>query len=303
MTLVKVAVIGGGPGCEREISLASAAAVAEGLAEAGYEVEHLTIDRTGGWRDAAGNTLELAEAVRVLCACAVVVPTVQGPRGADGTLAALCDLAGVPWVGSPLRAAALAMDTWATNLVAEAVGVRTARGTLVAPDAARHLAGMLAADLPMVVRSAEAGSSGGASVARTEEELVAALEVAFALDDRVLVEEVVHGREIDVAVLGRPDGTRMVAAALETLTSEEARQLEEAAITMYDGLGCAGVARLEFVLAGDGPVLSQVNAMPALTRQSEVPRMFAAAGISYPALLDLLVSDALRTARVPVAAR
>jgi D-alanine-D-alanine ligase len=301
MTVVKVAVIGGGIGCEREISLASAAAVADGLAFAGYHVEPLTIDRTGEWCDAAGGHLGLADAVRLLCSCAVAVPTLQGPHGADGTLAALCDLAGVPWVGSPLRASALAMDVWATKLVAEAVGVRTVGGTLVGRDAARHLASMLAADLPIVVRPAEARSSRGASVARTEEQLVAALEVAFALDDRVLIEEVVHGRGIDVAVLGRADGSRMVAPAAP-VSGAEARQLEEAAITMYDTLGCAGVARLEFVLASDGPVLSQVNTMPALTRQSEVPRMFAAAGISYPVLLDLLVSDALRGARVPVAA-
>jgi D-alanine-D-alanine ligase len=64
---------------------------------------------------------------------------------------------------------------------------------------------------------------------------------------------------------------------------------------MYDALGCAGIAQLDFVLADDGPVLNQVNTVPALTRLSEVPRMFAAAGVSFPVLVDLLVSDALRS--------
>ena len=63
---------------------------------------------------------------------------------------------------------------------------------------------------------------------------------------------------------------------------------------MYDALGCAGVARVDFFLTAQGPVLNEVNTMPGFTAQSQVPRMFAAAGMSFDALLDLLVSDALR---------
>ncbi len=62
---------------------------------------------------------------------------------------------------------------------------------------------------------------------------------------------------------------------------------------MYDALGCAGVARVDFFLTDDGPVLNEVNTMPGFTAQSQVPKMFAAAGTSYADLLDLLVRDAL----------
>jgi D-alanine-D-alanine ligase len=135
----------------------------------------------------------------------------------------------------------------------------------------------------------------------------------------VLVEDVVVGREIDLAVLGRPDGTRLVAPALEVvvdgifdhdtkyggradfripagLTEEEREALEDAAVRTYDALGCAGVARVDFFLTAEGPVLNEVNTMPGFTEQSQVPKMFAAAGTSYADLLDLLVRDALAVA-------
>jgi D-alanine--D-alanine ligase len=317
----RVVVIGGGTSCEHEVSLASAAGVARALTSIGYAVESLTIDRRGTWRTADGRALGLAEAVAALQACDVAVPMLHGIGGEDGTLAALCELAGVPYVGSGVRAGALAMDKWATKLVAEATGVRTAAGALVRRGDPRQVADLLVADLPMVVKPVSAGSSHGVALARTPEQLVTALEAAFALDDRALVEEVIVGREIDVAVLGRPDGTRMVAPALEILTPAsgifdlatkydgsarflvpaplpEARRkdLEEAAIAIYDALGCAGVARIDFFLTDAGPVLNEVNTTPGFTEHSQVPRMFAAAGIGYADLLDLLVTDA-RSAR------
>ena len=146
--------------------------------------------------------------------------------------------------------------------------------------------------------------------------LTAALDAAFALDDRVLAEDVITGREIDLAVLGRPDGTRMIAPALEiagggifgyqdkyggqadlrvpaALSDADRAALETAAVTMFGALGCAGVARIDFFLTADGPLLNEVNTMPGFTEHSQVPRMFAAAGLPYSGLIDLLVSDTL----------
>lgn len=316
MPRARVAVIGGGTSCEHEVSLASAAAVAEALTTAGYVVEALTIDRDGQWLDHRGHPVGLTGAVEVLWSCVAAVPVLHGPGGEDGTLAALCALAGVPYVGSPLRAGALAMDKWATKLLAAAVGVRTAPGTLV--TRACGGAGLPGGPLPAVVKPVSAGSSFGVSLVEDARQLAVAIEAAFAFDDRVLVEEVVHGREIDLAVLGRPDGTRTVAPALEIVTGgagffdlatkydgsarfllpaklddAELTSLRDAAVTIYDALGCAGVARVDFFLTDAGPVLNEVNTMPGLTSHSQVPRMFAAAGISYVSLLELLIADAV----------
>ncbi|GAA0900109.1 D-alanine--D-alanine ligase DdlA [Virgisporangium ochraceum] len=312
MTPTRIAVIGGGRNCEHDVSLASAAGVADGLEKAGYEAVRLTIDPAGEWRDPDDKPTGLARAVRVLRSCAAVFPVLHGPHGEDGTLAALCDLAGVPCVGSPLGAGALAMDKWVTKLVADPVGVGTAPGRLLTRGDACDFRG------PVVVKPVTAGSSHGVTLVRDAAALEPALDAAFAHDDRVLVEDVVTGREIDLAVLGRPDGSRVVAPALEIVVPgggifdhaakyagepdfvvpapvdrTDRERLERAAVTMYDALGCAGVARVDFFLTERGPVLIEVNTMPGFTARSQVPRMFAASGMSFDALLDLLVRDAL----------
>jgi len=308
----RVAVIGGGRSCEHEVSLASAGSVSRGLDPAAYEAVPLTIDPDGQWRDAAGCPIGLAGAVRVLHSCAVAIPVLHGPHGEDGTAAALCDLAGVPFVGSGVTAGALAMDKWATKRVATAVGLCVADDVLLtaATAASYTFTG------PVVVKPVAAGSSHGVTLVRSAAELGPALERALALDTRVLVEEVLRGREVDIAVLGRPDGSRVVAPALEVvadgifdhaakydgsadfripaaLSETERDRLETAAVTVYDALGCRGVARVDFFLTEHGPVLNEVNTMPGFTEQSQVPQMFAAAGTSYAELLDVLVRDAM----------
>ena len=152
---------------------------------------------------------------------------------------------------------------------------------------------------PVVVKPVAAGSSHGVTLVAHQEDMGPALDLAFALDDRVLVEDVVEGREIDLAVLGRCDGSRFVAPALEIvadgvfdlatkydgsadfrvpadLDDMSRKALEDAAVAVFDALGCAGVARVDFFLTSSGPVLNEVNTMPGFTEQSQVPRMFAA---------------------------
>lgn len=308
----RVAVIGGGAGCEHEVSLASAASAAGALDPSRYDVVALTIDPRGTWLDPGGRPVGLTGAACLLRSCDVVLPMVHGPRGEDGTLAALCELAGLPYVGSGVRAGALAMDKWATKLVAGAIGVATAPGVLLsATTAAAH-----AWTHPVVVKPVAAGSSHGVSLVTSAVELAPALERALRLDDRVLVEDVVVGREVDVAVLGRPGGSRVVAPMLEIvvegvfdvddkyggqadfrvpaeLDEPERTALHDASLAVYDALGCAGVARVDFFLTEDGPVLNEVNTTPGFTEHSQVPKMFAAAGLAYPDLLDLLVADAV----------
>lgn len=317
-TRTRVAVIGGGQSAEHNVSLASAASVVGALRTgrhaATYDVVPLTIDRDGTWRDAGDRPIGLVGAVHVLRSCDAVLPVVHGPRGEDGTLAALCDLAQVPYVGSGVTAGALAMDKWTTKLVAEAVGIRTAPGVLLT----RASAAAYAFDHPVVVKPVAAGSSQGVTLVRAAAELRPALAAAFAHDERVLVEDVVVGREIDLAVVATGPGgrERLVSPALEievdgffdfeakygggarftvpaALAPADLAALEAAALAVYEALGCRGVARVDFFLTADGPVLNEVNTMPGFTATSQVPRMFAAAGLDYPDLLDLLVRDAL----------
>lgn len=308
---MRIAVIGGGRSSEHEVSLESAHAVATAL-DPRHDLVQLTISRDGEWSH-DGRALGLAAAIELLQGCAVAFPLLHGPHGEDGEIAGLLEMARVPYVGSGVRAGAIAMDKWVTKIVATASGVRTARGVLLRPGDPYFF------DRPVVVKPVASGSSHGVSLVRSEAELDAALDAAFALDDRVLVEEQLKGREVDVAIIRRPNGDLIVSPPLEILTSgifdhdtkydgsahfvvpapldaHETRTLERAAVRMYDALGCAGVARIDFFVTDRGSVLNEVNTTPGFTGRSQVPRMFAAAGVAYADLLELLVEDALTAA-------
>ena len=171
-------------------------------------------------------------------------------------------------------------------------------------------------DGPVVVKPVAAGSSHGVSLVRWADELAPAITRALMLDDRALVEEVLVGREVDIAVLQRADGSLLVGPTLEidahglfdttrkydgsatftipaALGSDDTREIEEAALALFAALGCRGVARFDFFVTADGVVLNEVNTAPGMTEQSQVPKMFAAVGLDYPALLAELVAGAL----------
>jgi D-alanine-D-alanine ligase len=313
----RVLVIGGGQNAEHEVSLASAGAVAAALRITGHTVTTVTIDRDGIWRadgiaPCASPAESLARALPLIAEAEVIFPAVHGALGEDGALAALAALAGARIVGSDLRAGAIGMDKWATKLVADAVGIRTAKGRLVAAEDI----GDAEFEEEVVVKPVSAGSSYGVSLVTEGGDLLGALRTAARFDRRILVEEVVRAREIDVAVLREAGGVRWAAPPLEIhasglfdtatkydgsarftvpaqLDAAETSALKRAAIAMFDALGCAGVARMDFFLTEHGPVLNEVNTMPGLTAASQVPRMFAAAGVEYTDLVSRMVRAAL----------
>ncbi|KGM13865.1 D-alanine--D-alanine ligase family protein [Cellulomonas bogoriensis] len=324
MSRTRVAVVGGGRSSEHHVSLASAAGIRAALDPYRYAVLGLTIEQDGGWSTADRVRLPYGavDAARILSAVDVVIPALHGPRGEDGTFAGFMDVLGVPCTGSGVRAGALAMDKWATKLVAAELGIATAPGVLVTAAQALDVLGPgpgAGVELPVVVKPVAAGSSHGVTLVTDVAGLGPAVAAALALDDRVLLEQVVRGREVDVAVLERPDGELVVSPGLEIrlrhgaaffdtagkydggadlvtpadLPAPVSADLGEAARTLYRALGCAGVARFDFFVTDSGVVLNEVNTSPGFTPRSQVPRMFAAAGIGYGRLLDLMIRSAL----------
>ncbi|MGN0065830.1 MAG: D-alanine--D-alanine ligase [Nocardioides sp.] len=305
----RVAVIGGGANSEHEVSLATADGVQAALSLS-YDVERLDVDRDGRWCERDGTVIDTARAMARLAACDVLFPLVHGPDGEDGTLAGLARMLGLPCVGSGVGAGAVAMDKWVTKLVAQDVGIRVAPGRLLRRGETHPWPG------PAVVKPVAGGSSQGVSPAATPADWDRALDEAFRHDDRVLAEVFVSGREIDVAVLRRADGSLLVSPPLEidvpgffdydSKYGGEARfvvpaplseplrdELESLALTMFTALGCSGVARIDFFLTPDGFLLNEVNTVPGMTAQSQVPRMLAHAGIPYAELVAELVRAAL----------
>lgn len=320
----RVAVVGGGRSSEHAVSLRSAAAVVQALAAAGHDPVAVTVSLDGVWSDddgPFGSTVagSLAGALAVLAACDVVFPVLHGAPGEDGAIAALATLAGLPVVGCPTIGSAIAMDKHATKAVAAALGIGVAPGVLLLPEEP-----VPSVVLPVVVKPTTAGSSVGVSVVRDAGALGSAVGVARAAGDAVLVEHYVRGREVQLAVVERRNGSLTVPPPIEygvaagevfdtsrkydgtaqvrfpaVVDAETAARLRDAAVRLFRALGCRGLSRFDFFVTGDAGgttiVLNEVNTMPGMTPQSGFPRMCRASGLDLPALTDELVAVALGT--------
>ena len=265
--------------------------------------------------------------VRSLGHVDVVFPTLHGPYGEDGTVQGMLDLVDLPYVGNGVLASALCMDKHALKTLLVAAGVPVApwravtRGQLERePRLREHLDEGLT--YPLFVKPARAGSSVGVTRVTASDDLPAALEVAFAEDSVVLVESGVRGREVEIAVLqGRGgDGPRTSAVIGEIVftgrdfydyeakylgapgvelrlpapvTEAELRALRAAAITAFEAAQCAGLARVDFFLTADGPVLNEINTLPGFTPISMYPRLWEESGLGYTALITELIELAL----------
>ena len=323
----RVTVIGGGRSSEHEVSLASAAAISSALKRLGYEVDELIIDRDGRWVDSVGRNIPSLCMVEMVRTSDVVFPALHGVHGEDGEIAALCEILGRPYVGSPLKASALGMDKWVSKLLASEIGLEVADATLLTKE---MNGAQVAWVRDTVVKPVSAGSSSGVSRARDQDELDAAMAEAFDHDDRVLLEEYVAGREVDVGILERPDGSFHIAPPLEilhdgifdraskydgsarfvvpaALTDNETVAIQIAAREYFRAIGARGVARIDFFVRPNGTngfngsiadasrriVFNEINTMPGMTEHSQLPRMMAADGISYDELIDTMVQTAI----------
>jgi D-alanine-D-alanine ligase len=260
----------------------------------------------------------------------VAFPILHGPFGEDGTIQGMFELIGLPYVGNGVLASALGMDKHFTKTVLAGAGIAVAPWVTVtrarlAQDSdlwGRRIAGL---GLPVFVKPARAGSSVGVTKVKSLDDLDAALEIAFAEDHTVLVEQAIVGREVECAVLQGRDGTppRVSVAGEIVLTTREfydfdakyhdapgvelvcPADLHEGELTemqriagrAFDAIGGAGLARVDFFLSDEGFVLNEINTMPGFTPISMFPACWLASGVSYPELIDELITLGLQTPR------
>jgi D-alanine-D-alanine ligase len=261
----------------------------------------------------------------VLASVDVVFPVLHGPYGEDGTIQGLLELAGVPYVGAGVLASAAGMDKEFTKklLIAEGLPVgahavlRPSRETLH-PEECERLG------LPVFVKPSRGGSSIGVSRVSGWDQLTHAVAIARRHDPKVIVEAAINGRELECGVLEMPDGTveastlgeiRVAgvrgredsfydfatkylddAAELDVpakVDDEIADAVRQLAIRAFKAIDCQGLARVDFFLTEDGPVINEINTMPGFTTISMYPRMWAASGVDYPTLLTTMVDTAL----------
>lgn len=331
----RIAVIGGGANDEHAVSLASAAGVTRAVRALRHTAVPLTLGEDGTWRDEQDVALPAHRAVELLTGCDVAFPVLHGARGEDGSIAGLLELCGVPFAGSPVRAGALGMDKHATKLLAASLGIATASARLIGSGSGSGPDGVTdGLTPPFVVKPASGGSSNGVFVVADHDGVGDAVDRARAFGDPVLIEEYVTGREIDVAVFRDRRGGLHVGATLEIsvapgdvfgatekydgsarftvpapIGAADEAAVRSAATRLYDALGCAGVARFDFFLTAEGPVLNEVNTTPGMTELSQVPLMYAAMGLDYTGLIAELLDAAQppaqdeeqETARCPAA--
>ena len=251
----------------------------------------------------------------------VVLPLLHGPMGEDGTVQGLLDLAGVPYVGSGVLGSALCMDKAMAKQAAASFGIDQARWvSLHADDISSATAGELRAELGEVtfIKPANMGSSVGVSKATTEAELSSALAIAATYDEWLVVEEAVHGREIEVGVLGNRALEASVPGEIvpgddfysyddkyhdgvaETLiparlNDQETAEVRALACRVGEALRVQGLARVDFFYEenGRGFLLNEVNTMPGFTPISMFPKLWEASGLGYADLITRLVTLAI----------
>jgi D-alanine-D-alanine ligase len=266
---------------------------------------------------------ENSGAVTALADVDVAFPLLHGPWGEDGTIQGAMELFDVRFVGSGVLASAIGMDKQFMKAAFRAQGLPVADDVTLAPgsslDAVREQ--IEALGLPVFVKPARAGSSMGISRVDSWGALDAAVAAAISHDPKVLIERGMVGREIETAVLGARDGVRIsmpgeiVTGGDHTfydfdakyfdlahvrltcpadLPAEDSERIRALAARAYSAVAAEGIARVDMFYAPDGTVtVNEINTMPGFTPSSMYPRMWQAAGVTYPELVEELMQAAL----------
>ena len=356
MKSLSVCILFGGVSPEHEVSLRSAESVLNNIDKSKYNVFPVGITKEGKWilyggkdysdlpsgrwlthpdnRQAAISPIRGQGLLTFEGDCVVrqqidvVFPVLHGENGEDGTIQGLLQLAGIPYVGPHVAASAVAMDKTLTKLVADQAGITQAAWHLVRrADMGSRMEATLATleekfAYPMFVKPAGTGSSVGVSKAADREDLKAALLTAGKYDDKVLVEEFIRGREIEVAVMGNESPVASVCGEIDSgadfydydakyitdtsvayiparIPEDVAETVRDAAVKVYKAIGCQGLSRVDFFVTWqeNRVVFNEINTIPGFTSISMYPKLFGASGVPYSQLIDKLLELALEASR------
>jgi len=338
-----VAVIFGGFSPEYEVSLKSAYSIINAIDREKYEVILIGITRQGKWYKYSGPEEDIptdkwqenAENLKPAMISPsrgtgllvfdgstaaeslvdVVFPVLHGKNGEDGTIQGLCELAGIPVVGSGSAASALCMDKDRAHKLVSLKGIRVPKSLCFEymPAYEEIMAAANEVKLPLFVKPVKTGSSLGITRVEDESKLIDAVRYALKYDDAVMIEESIDGIEVGCAVIGNNDPETGRIDEIEVpggffdyvekytlknakihiparIDEESESRLQEAAKIIFRTLGCRGYARMDMFLAKDGEaVFCEANTIPGFTPFSQFPRMMKAVGVDYPELVDMLI--------------
>ncbi len=346
---MKIVVLCGGLSPERDVSRSSGSKIAAALSQGGHRV--VLADMYFGLEDWAGDLADVFDSPPPLCGTAIdenapdmgrvaasrrlkspsqfgdrvlelcamadiVFLALHGQCGEDGRVQAALDLLGIRYTGAGFLGSAIAMDKDMTKRLIAPLGVLTPAWRTyecAGVTAERVLADMA---LPVVVKPIDSGSSIGVSVARTAGELAEALRSAVGESSRVVIEQYIEGREIQIAIL---DGRALPSieiipragcfydyknkyqpGAAEEITpspipAEAEERVADAALTVYNGLGLRAYSRADFIYDREGRFwFLEINTLPGMTPTSLVPQEAAAVGIGYGELCQRIIDVSLK---------
>jgi D-alanine-D-alanine ligase len=341
-----LALIFGGRSGEHEISIISARSVAAAVNLKQYNLLPIYITRDGKWLNETASRSVLEENYEALIKNSealkkekkrvsrlkgefkfdfskidVVFPILHGTFGEDGTVQGLLEMMNVPYVGNGVLASALTMDKAAAKATFKEAGLNVV-GYVVAfrDELTSNLNAVVkrcekALTYPMFVKPANLGSSVGISKAKNRAELVDALKVAACYDGKILVEQGLSVRELEIAALGNRDVQVSVVGEIvpcnefydyeakyikgdsklfipARLPKRIASEVQKQAVAAFRAASCEGMARIDFFLEKETNTLfiNEINTIPGFTSISMYPKMFLAAGVSYPELVSRLIN-------------
>lgn len=335
----KVAILFGGQSTEHEVSRVSASSVLRNINQQKFDVYPIGINKDGKWFEYTGEIDNIEsgkweedefykkpEGEKILFnkEVDVVFPVLHGLYGEDGTIQGLCKLLNLPCVGPGVMSSAVCMDKVYTKYVLEKFGIKQADYVVVTEfgyksnkeELINTIENKLGYDL--FIKPSNSGSSVGITKAHNREELLEGLEEALKYDRKILVEEALNVREVEVAVLGNDEPKASIPGEIipakefydyeakyenaaskllipAALSDEELENIREIAVQVYKALDCAGMARVDFLVTKEeGEVyLNEVNTIPGFTSISMYPKMWEKTGIPYTELITKLIEFAI----------
>jgi len=308
-TKTRVAVVYGGRSGEHEVSLRSAESVIGAMDPERYEVRRFLIRQDGTWDP--GPILPTPGAHPDID---VIFPVLHGTFGEDGTVQGLFELADLPYVGAGVLASSVSMDKEMMKRLFAAAGLPVAEWVTVYRGDTDVSPIEAALQYPMFVKPANLGSSVGISKAHDREELVNALTLAAEFDSKIIVEETIVGRELEIAVLGNRNPAVSLPCEIfpsrefydyedkylldqarfdlpAKMSAEMLEQMQSLAAACYAVVGCTGLARVDFLFDNrrNQLFINEINTMPGFTSISMYPKMMEQIGIAYPQLVERLI--------------
>ncbi len=342
----------GGRSAEYEVSLISAYNILSNIDRDKYDIHMLGVTRDGAWKYYSGNTEDIKNDKWQDAACPamlvpdygsktllicdgemhslhidVVIPIMHGSYCEDGRLQGLFDICGLPYVGPGCLSSAVCMDKTVTKHILNNFDIPQAKHICLDAKTANESIDTCISEVesifgyPVFVKPANAGSSVGTGKAFDRESLSHAIRSAAKIDCKIIVEEYIKAREIEVAVMGndnikvsrcgeidpgseyydydtkyKTDTSRAYIPA--RIPAEAEAQIRKYAETIYKTLDCRGLSRVDFFYTDTGRIVfNEINTLPGFTSISMYPKLFMNEGMRYGEIIDALIELALETAK------